>query len=401
MFLFTKNNFIQLRRKWISLPLLLLLPIITIGLIVTIIVAFFSPPDSKPIKVGIVDLDKSEETQLVVEMIDETSQLGDYIKLANMSENEAINGINKNRISSYIELPKNFTKNLYNGTPVTIPIKGNPNQVTESHLIKELIDSVARHIRTSQANILTINHFAKALAIDDETRHDMLFEQFKNFLFYTIGKDKLIDQKELKNQATSSPTDYFSIASWFITISIWIFIIYTFLHREETQRIKTRMKLYGVIELHQIFARMLVTLLVTALFAIISFAILNYSLSFQVWGANYLRISIIMGLYSILLLITFAVIETLIAAMKLRLFLQLTILGIILMLSGSFIPSLYYPLQIQSFMPYIFSSVTFHWLQEIVLNGRYYADYLPLLLMNGAGLLILMGLSLGKERVQQ
>src|SRR5699024_11757635 len=123
--------------------------------------------------------------------------------------------------------------------------------------------------------------------------------------------------------------------------------------------IKTRMIVYVVIVLHQVYARMLVTLLVTALFAIISFAILNYSLSFQVWGANYLRISTILGLYSILLLITFAVIETLIAAMKLRLFLQLTILGIILMLSGSFIPSLYYPLQIQSFMPYIFSSVTF------------------------------------------
>src|SRR5690625_5135499 len=399
--LFGKNNFMQLRRKWIPLPLLLLFPVIIIGLIVTIILAFFSPVDHEPIQIGIVDLDQSKETQLIQELIDETSQLGAYIQLQSMTAEEASKGIDTNQLSTYIELPQNFTANLYNGTPVTLPITGNPAQVTESHLIKELIDSVTRHIRTSQANILTINYYAKTLSIDDTSRNDLLFEQFKQFLFYTIGNDKLLIQEEIINLATASPTHYYGIAGWFIVVTIWLFAIYTFLHKEETTRLKKRMKLYGVTELQQVAARIFTTLFITTVFAIIAFIVFTNFFNFELWKEDYLRIAIIMLLYSILILVTLAIIETVISKRKLCLLGQSVWIGVLLLLSGALIPTLYFPLKLQAFLPYVFSGEAFYWLQELMLNGRFYADYIPLLLMNGAGFCVLIGLSSGKERVQQ
>lgn len=399
--LFGKNNLMQLRRKWLPLPLLLLFPIIIIGLIVTILLAFFSPVDNDPIQVGVVDLDQSKETQLIIELIDETSQLGAYIQLQSMSKSEAIKGIDSNQLSTYIELPGNLASNLYNGHPVTLPITGNPNQATESRLIKELIDSVARHIRTSQANILAINYYAKALSIDDETRSNLLFEQFKDFLFYTIGKDKILDQEQVTNLTTTSPLNYFGIASWFIVVTIWLLAIYNFLYKEETLRLKKRMKLYGVTALQQVFARIIVTILVTTVFAIISFIVLNNLLTFELQKEDYLRIGTIMLLYSVLALVFLAIIETILSSRKLCLLGQSVGIGILLILSGSFIPSLYFPLKLQAFIPYVFSSEAFHWLQEIMLNGRFHADYIPLLLMNGAGFFIVIGLSIGKERAHQ
>ena len=400
--LFSKNNFMQLRRKWLPLPLLFLFPLTLIGLIVIIMLAFFSPSDNmEPIRVGIIDSDQSKETQLIIDLIDETSQLGAYIQLESISETEAIKKIDANELSTYIELPENFTANLYNGTPVTLPITGNPAQVTESHLIKELIDSVARHIRTSQANILTINYYAKTLSIDDASRNDLLFEQFKQFLFYTIGKDKVLNQKEITNIATASPTHYYGIAGWFIVVTIWLFAIYTFLHKEETTRLKKRMKLYGVTELQQVAVRIFTTLFITTVFAIIAFIGFTNFLNFELWKEDYLRIAIIMLLYSILILVTLAIIETVISKRKLCLLGQSVWIGVLLLLSGALIPTLYFPLKLQAFLPYVFSGEAFYWLQEIMLNGRFYADYIPLLLMNGAGFCVLIGLSSGKERVQQ
>lgn len=399
--LFSKNNLIQLRRKWLSLPLLLLFPIIIIGLIIMIILAFFSPANNDPIQVGVVDSDQSKETQMIIDLIDETSQLGAYIQLRSMSKPEAIKGIDSNHLTTYIELPDNLASNLYNGLPVTLPITGNPNQAIESRLIKELIDSVARHIRTSQANILTINYYAKALSINDEARNDLLFEQFKGFLFYTIGKDKVLDQKEVTNLSTTSPLHYFGIASWFIVVTIWLLALYNFLYKEEKLRLKKRMRLYGVTALQQVFARIMVTLLVTTIFAIISFIILNNFLTFELQEEDHFRIGIIMLLYSMLVLTFLAIIETITSSRKLCLLGQSVGIGILLILSGSLIPSLYFPLKIQAIMPYVFSSEAFHWLQEIMLNGRFYADYIPLLLMNGAGFFMVIGLSIGKERAQQ
>src|SRR5699024_6452666 len=101
----------------------------------------------------------------------------------------------------------------------------------------------------------------------------------------------------------------------------------------------------------------------------------------------------IMLLYSILILVTLAIIETVISKRKLCLLGQSVWIGVLLVLSGAFIPTLYFPLKLQAFLPYIFSGESFHWLQEIMLNGRFYADYIPLLLMNGAGFCVLIGLS--------
>src|SRR5699024_1480480 len=206
--------------------------------------------------------------------------------------------------------------------------------------------------------------------------------QFKQFLFYTIGKDKVLNQEEITNLATASPIHYYGIAGWFIVVTIWLFAIYTFLHKEETTRLKKRMKLYGVTELQQVAARIFTTLFITTAFAIIAFIVFTNFFNFELWKEGYLRIASIMLLYSILFLVTLAIIETVISKRTLCLLGQSVWIGVLLMLSGDFIPTLYFPLKLQAFMPYIFSVEAFFLLHEIMLNGRLYADYIPLLLMN-------------------
>src|SRR5690625_7360838 len=64
LYLFIKNNLLQLQRKWLSLPLLILFPVAILLLITTIAITVISPSDQEPVHIGFVDLNQSEETQL-------------------------------------------------------------------------------------------------------------------------------------------------------------------------------------------------------------------------------------------------------------------------------------------------------------------------------------------------
>ncbi|WP_077299118.1 ABC transporter permease [Virgibacillus pantothenticus] len=400
-FLFLKYDLLQLKRKWLTLPLVLLFPIIMVGLLAVMIITFVTPEDQSPIQVGLVDLDESKETKLLVDMLDEASQLGSYIHIHNMKETAAKQKISSDELSSYIVFPENFTANLYQGIPVTLPIIGNPDQPIQSQMVKTLIESVTRHIRASQANVLTINQYAKQLPLDNEARNDLVFEQFKEFVFYTLGRKQLIQEEQIVNQATANPVTYYSLGGWFIIFTIWLLLIYNFLYQDVSRRMHQRMALYEVKMIQLILAKLIVTLsLVTFIGLGLLFALIQL-LQWDVQLIDVLRILIVTILYSTCFLLSVSIIEAIIASHRLRLITQIGLTLLILLLSGAIIPTIYLPLSLQQILPFTFSSEALYWLQEVLLNEHLYVDYLPLLLMTGSGSFILIGITIGKERIHR
>src|SRR4051812_23906196 len=107
--LFTKNNFMQLKRKWLPLPLLFIFPLLLIGVVAALLITIVLPEENDPIQIGLVDLDKSDETKLITGLIEESSALSSFIQLHSMTENEAKTAIENNDISSYLIFPESFT----------------------------------------------------------------------------------------------------------------------------------------------------------------------------------------------------------------------------------------------------------------------------------------------------
>ncbi|WP_212921236.1 ABC transporter permease [Ornithinibacillus bavariensis] len=398
--LFTKYNFLQLRRKWLSLPLLLLFPFLLIGLVTVIIVSYFSNLEENPLQIGLVDLDQTAETEMVVSLLEQSSQLGDFIHMKQTSEQKAQTAIEKDEFVSYILFPESFTKKLYYGESVVVTVVGNPNRQLESFLIKGLVDSAARHISASQANILTINHFAKQLDLDTKTRNEIVLAQFNEFLLYAIGKDQLLDQNKLTNNSTTSPIKYFGIAGAFFVITMWTVMVYLFLYKEASNELQTRMSLYGVTDFQQIVARIIVTVLITSLLGVLLFIGLNYSLSISMNTASYGKLILFIVLYNLTLLSFLALIEAIVPSQMLRLTVQILVTSLLLLASGSLIPAIYLPLYIQDILPFIFSNQVFYWLEEIMLNGRNYVEFIPIILTLVVGFLLLIGASFVKERVR-
>lgn len=364
------------------------------------VVFLLSPDQSSGIKVGLVDLDQSKETKMIVQLIEESSQLGSYLQIQSMDEAKAKQQIKADNISAFIVLPAAFTDDLYHGTPVNIKVAGNPKKQTDSRLVKQLIDSVARHISTSQANILTIDQYAKKLGMSDDDRRQLMFKQFQTFLLYVIGKDQMLSEEKITNQTTASPVPYFAITGWFVVTTIWFLLVFQLLYRQAGAKMKQRMRLYGVSSMQQHISRLVVTLsVVTACSMLVLYGIANIT-HITLEFADYRRILGIILLYGICLLEILAVLENIISSEKLALVIQYVLVFALLIASGAIVPIIYFSLQLQHWLAYVFGNHALHWLQQITMQQRMYADLSVLLWSAMAGALLLVASSAWKERRQ-
>jgi len=387
-----------LKKKWVTLLLLFLFPIVLIGSLLVLVAGLLLPEENSPIRVALVDEDATQETILFSGLLEETASDNQFIQIVSITKDSAEKLIAQNQISSYFTFPSGFTEDLYEGESVTIPIVGNPSRPTDSFLVKELVESMMRYIAVAQSNILTINDYAKKTDMPKEERQEMMFQQFMDFSLFTLGKDKLLDEEVITNVVTSSPTHYYLLSGWLITMSVWLFAIYIVLGKEEHSSMLIRMKLFGVTIWQRIFARILVSLGYSLVIAAVTFSIADKFVGFELFPTDYLRFGVFTILYALLFLVGIALIDVLISSRKIVLLLQSLYTFLLIFTSGAVIPTLYFPQVIQGALPYFFSYVGFNWMIDIVLEGRNYADFIPLTVFATIGLLLLWLSTVGKER---
>ena len=388
----------QLRKKWATLLLLFLFPIVLIGLLLGLVVGLLVPDAQSPIRVALVDEDDTKESRLFTGLLKETAMGGSYIQIIELSREQAQQLMVQNEISTYFSFPEGFTADLYEGESVTIPIVGNPARPTESFLVKELVESMARYIGAAQANILTIYDYAKQTDMSQEQRQELMLQQFMDFTLYTLGKDKLLDAEVLTNVATSSPLHYYVLAGWFMCLSIWVLAFYIILGKEEHPAMQIRLTLAGVTPWQRIIARMVVAMAGSIIYASILFVTVSQFVHYDLYVIDYARFAVFAVLYALLLLVGIALLDIWVSSQKIVLVVQSLFTFILIFTSGAVIPTLYFPLAVQRMLPYFFSYDSLNWMMDIVLEGRNYADFTSLMIPASVGMLIVWLSTIGKER---
>ncbi|HLR65396.1 MAG TPA: ABC transporter permease [Pseudogracilibacillus sp.] len=395
--IYSKQN----KRKWFTFPLILLSPLIIIAAILWMMVNLLQVENIEPIKIAIVNQDDAEETEMLINMLAETEEMfASYIAMEVLEEAEAEEEILANELSAYIVFPERFIEDLFIGKQVTLPVVGNVNKKMDSMIVKEIVDSVMRHINTSQANILLINRYAKEMMEDDEARNDYLFEQFLSFFLFALGKDSIITTDEAENIATTSLSKYYSLSAIFILTTVWLWLIYLFIHRDEAARLEERIRLYGVTTLQQLLAKMTLVFVIHSVLSIALWIAFIQSTKAIFELEDYGRLFMVFLLYTITLLVILAIIELITSSLKSRLLLQLVVIILLVICSGAIVPVIYFPLYIQDKLSFIFSYEALYWLQEIILRDRLFVSYRSLIQFTGIGLLALFTIALIKERRQ-
>lgn len=399
--LFLHIHWQQIKGKWKMLPLLLLFPLFIVGAIIFIIATFFQIDEEMPLIIGVVDHDQSTETTMIVDLLEESSQFGSLLQVKSLSSEEASQKIEENKISSYITLPEDFASHLYAGHSVEMLVTGNPKQEIESNIVHELINSVMRHIQTAQANILLINEYARKTQMDDETRSELIISEFMSSLMSILGRETILTEQTVENIATSSPKEYFLLSAFFIINTLWLFVTYHFFYREEDIRMQRRLRTYGVTQVGQMLARIFMTLLGNLILLTISLITLYKVAMFDVYYSDIQKVVTIYILYSSGFVITLALLEFMFKDVRIRLLVHSLITLLLIVLSGALVPSIYFPLYIQDILPKIPTYNTLFWWQEILLNDRLHAEYLPLLIYAGTALFVFISLAMIRERVSE
>lgn len=395
---FTTQYGKSIQKKWKSLLLLFLFPIFLLVSTLGIIASLFVPSAKEPISIAFVDEDQTEETKMLLEFMTLSIDKKEAIEIISMSKETADHKIENNEISTYILFPKEFTKKLYKGKSVSLTIVGNPSRTVDSFIVKELAESMTRYISSAQANILTVYDYASNAYIPEEELERLIFETFIEFTLYTLGSGQILDEEVITNITTTSPTNYYVVAGWFIAFSIWLFGSYSLLRKETQVALRIRWKLLGVTYWHTNVSQIVVSLLVSMLFATVTFIPIVKYFAVELFILDYFRLFVFILLYGWLILVSLSLVDLWISSKRVGLLLQFFLIFMLIVSSGAFIPTIYFPLLLKNLLPFFFSFEVFRWIVDIVLVGRNYADFTLLGIQSFVGLILLWISTQWKDR---
>lgn len=397
IFVFIANDISRLKRKWLTLPLILVSPIIFIGLIIWMLSLLLSFDEADKMSVGIVNLDDSDETAMIVSALAGSAELADGLEITEVSESDAKQMIENNTLVSYIIFPGKFTEKMMQGESSELIVVGNPDMQLESYVISSVIDTVVRHIRNSQANILTINHYAREFGMNDEARQDLIFEAFVSQFIQVFSSDTLMNEHQ-KTQNISAGNMYFIVNGLFIIMTVWVYILYIALMRDAGSNLEERMRVFGVTYLAQGLAKVLsIGTIITIASALFTYGVLMLG-GIDLEIENLLRLLILIAAHIFTTVMIMIIIDWLFPSFKISMIFGLIVLLGIILFAGSIIPRIYFPLYMDTVFDYTYSYQALSWMEEIVLNGRFTMEIDIMIVTLGAAAMLLFVLSVLKER---
>ena len=400
--LFINNDIKLLLRKWKSLPLLLVAPLIMLVMIAFLATRFIGDFSEMDIQVGLTNLDESEETTLIVNTLMETSDISELLSIHTMTKEEAEIAISSNEIAANIIFPENFFNDMVSGNSSTVRVVGNADMSLESDIVNEIVSTVTKHIRNSQASILAIGFRASELGVDEEEVDDLILNLFVEYFVQVMSSSDMLDEHLQSNVATNNTMNYYILSVWFVMLIIWSMIISIYLKGETHYRVKTRMKLYGVTELTESISKLTVLLLNMILLLAITFlSIYLFTDILDLAFDNIVRVVTLALLFIIALSGIHILIGMLFENVKSQLIVKLLATIFLILFSGALIPMIYFPEYLIPVFDYSVSYMSFNWVMEIVFNGRFYMEVTPLLISIGIiyGLILLLSVVKGVRRV--
>lgn len=376
------------------------MPLALVATIASLALMIVTPDEREPLQLVLVDEDKTFESKLMTQLLLMTVAEEQFLQVTVQNQEIAQQLMADGMITSYIVFPIGFTNKLYDGDSVQLQLVGHPDKQVDSLIIYELIDSLSRYIESAQANILTLYQFTKPLEFTKAEKSAFFEEQFLNFTMFTLSKGNLLWENEVENIATTSPIHYYSIATIFVLLSIWLLGVYLVLQKEESIALQIRMKLLGVTKLQRIVGQSFWSIVLAGSWTFALIVIFVFVSDKTLYVLDYIRLTGIIILYSICYMILIALIDVSIAALKIKMIIQMLMLLLVLLVSGAIIPTIYFPLSLQSIIPMLFSFNAFSWFVDLLIKERNYVEYRQLLLSAGLIMTCLVFVSNMKERWQ-
>lgn len=225
-------------------------------------------------------------------------------------------------------------------------------------------------------------------------------DQFMNFTMDSLGKSNLLWKEDIQNIVTDTPLNYYAIAALYSLLIVWLVGFYILLRKEESDGIHLRYTLYNVTQLQRMSARAIWAFFFASSGFILGVFSISRLLNLDLLRLDYLRIALFAFLLSATFLVFIMLIDLLITSLRLKIVTMSAFSFISVLSSGAFIPAIYFPAYIRHLLPYNYMYVGFEWILDIAILGRNYAEYQFMVSAFLICSLLLLGVSIWKERWQ-
>ncbi|PTF28698.1 ABC transporter permease [Staphylococcus cohnii] len=345
-----------LLKKWY---LLLYLLIIVIGLFTTLIVIQQLNQDNEKFRIGVVDKDRSPETQLILKSLGDGANLGKDISIKKYDQKVAEKKLENKALEGYYVFEKGMTQDFYKNGSLPISVHTYDQQSTKSLVINQLTDSVYQRLMLSMGGGLTYT----TLSSHNDKDHTLML--LTDLLFTGLNRAGAFEYEPIHIYDSAS---YYVITTYLTSIYIFALSIFTILKMNQTTVLWSRLSMHHFSFEKLTLIRSLFTLFYTGLWTIFGVLWLIKSLPNQFESYNWLTIVIQLSYYVLMIIIWLTIIDLI--AFKWMNYVLKSILSIlIVLLSGMTIPTIYFKHSILGMVDYLPFSFVTNQMLEIVLNN--------------------------------
>lgn len=264
-------------RKWYVLPYILL----AASVILVIFTVLQSDEKDRGVTLGVVDLDNTTETKMIVDSVQKGKQLAAGFALQAYDETTAKKRLAAAQLDGYIVLKEGMTQAFYQNGEMPIDVVVYDDSTLSGILIEQLTLSVYDRLMIAEKGILTYGHFYEQ-ASDKEIITLML-----DLLAISLNRDRVF---QLHDVMTMSTIDYYTVVIYSTTVLL-LFLTLTLLMQMNTSRaLYERLSMYRGAEGKMTLARYVIAYSYTLLFSIVTFFIMSHFLAspFELYNISYI-----------------------------------------------------------------------------------------------------------------
>lgn len=351
-------------KNWRALLLFMAVPMLFLVVAYWLIINLFHPEERlSPIKIAIVDMDKTMETAFVIQQLENNEQLQKSVEIYETNEASAEELMKDDAIAAIVFIPEGFSKDVRRGVNSPVTVITSEKRPLQSQLIRNLMDSAAKLTSAAQSGINTVWNILDEEGFSKKVRETEFHKSVLSFTLHIIGRDSVFEEHEYSHLFQTNINQYYILSFYVLLLFIWSFGAIFLLKHEDSRAFQLQLQLRGVTSFQQMAATQMVLLLLLLTPSVFMCWVLQdffFSIQDNRFGMIIAGISITAAFSTLFLLL-----HTVVRQLKVY-----QIVGIIFMivgaiLGGHLVPTVFFPVWIENISAFSINGLALQYILSI------------------------------------
>lgn len=193
------------------------------------------------VSIGVVDLDNSEYSKLMLSYFDESKLFQEYAKVIVGTKEEIEEKFQQGDLTMYLVVPDNFAQNLIDIQNVPMEAYISTEDKTRAIVLKNMLEAYEKYISAVEINCVTLYEVMKQAGMPSELRQQVNLEISLDLVFTALGKADFFEVVELEEVKAVPVETYYAFEILFLFLSFLALLAGMDLLRERRQGLLMRL----------------------------------------------------------------------------------------------------------------------------------------------------------------